>query len=198
MSTAPQAKKLLTAEEYLAQERLAPYKSEYFQGEVFAMAGASRQHNRIAVNLYSAAHAQLKDGRCEIYPSALRVKVSATGLYAYPDATIVCEDAQFEDEHLDTLLNPLVIFEILSSSTDSYDRGFKSFQYRQLPSLKEFIIIAQDRPLVEHYHRQKKGTWQMIELTKLSEALKLVSVPVTIPLRVLYARVEFKKEKDKP
>ena len=144
-------KPLLTPEEYLARERRAETKSEYLRGEVFAMAGASRAHNLIASNAAGELRQQLRDRPCEVYPSDMRVKVSPSGLYTYPDVTVVCGEPQFEDAEVDTLLNPKVLVEVLSPSTADYDRGGKFTHYRRLPSLQEYVLISQDRPLVEHY-----------------------------------------------
>jgi Uma2 family endonuclease len=139
MSTA--ANKRYTPEEYLALERAAPFKSEYLGGEIFAMAGTSKEHVRIARNLIAALHDQLRNSPCEVFGSDLRVKVSRTGLYTYPDVTIACADLEFEDERVDTLLNPRVIFEILSDSTEAYVRGKKFHHYRQIPSLMEYVLV---------------------------------------------------------
>ena len=118
-----QAKAHLTAEEYLALERKAPYKSEYLKGEVFAMTGASRRHNLISLNIGAELRAQLRQRPCEVYTSDMRVKLGATGLYTYPDVVVVCGEPAFEDAEVDTLLNPILLVEVLSKSTEDYDRG---------------------------------------------------------------------------
>ena len=132
-----QVKVYYTPDEYLALERKAEYKSEYFGGEIFAMTGASRKHNLVAGNIFAALHLQLKKRPCEIYPSDMRVKVSPTGLYTYPDVAVVCGEPMFDDEQKDTLLNPTVLVEVLSKSTASYDRGEKFEHYRKIKSLAE-------------------------------------------------------------
>jgi Uma2 family endonuclease len=195
MSSVP--KRLLKPADFLAQERQAPLESEYYQGEVFAMARASRQNNRIAFNLIRDASRQLKGRPCEIYPSGMRVKVTKTGLYTNPDATIVCDHPQFEDAETDTLLNPLVIFEVLFPSAERYDRGARTAQYRTVSSLRECLLIAQDEPRVEHYVRQGDSNWPVTELTKLTDSIRLTSVPVVISLAELYDRVELEPDTDR-
>src|SRR5919199_1130147 len=135
MSAVPKTR--LTPEQYLAIERKAEFKSEYYNGEMFAMAGASEPHNRIKDNLIGELHARLKVSACHSYSSDMRVKVSRTGLYTYPDIVIICGKPELEDAHGDTLLNPQVIIEVLSDSTEKYDRGKKFRHYKQIESLRE-------------------------------------------------------------
>lgn len=132
-----------TPEQYLERERSATYKSQYYRGEIFAMSGASREHNLVVANLLRTIGNQLLDRPCELYPSDMRVKVQDSGLYTYPDAVIVCGKPQFEDRHIDTLLNPLVLFEVLSESTEAYDRGAMSAQYRRLSPLRSWCLCLQ-------------------------------------------------------
>jgi Uma2 family endonuclease len=185
------AESAYTPEQYLALERQAHYKSEYVNGGIFAMAGASREHNQIAFNLAGELHSQLKNRQCLAYFSDLRVKVSATGLYTYPDVAALCAEPDFEDAHLDTLLNPSVLIEILSPSTEAYDRGDKFAHYRRLPSLMEYVLIAQDKIRVEHYFRQDQQ-WVLTEMSGLDDTLYLVSLQCEIPLREIYAKVDLK------
>jgi Uma2 family endonuclease len=192
MSTVP--KRFLTPEEYLAQERRAAFKTEYYQGETFAMAGASREHNLIVGNVVREVGNGLKGQRCEVYPSDMRVKVSATGLYTYPDVTVVCDTPEFEDEHRDTLLNPTLLVEVLSDSTEAYDRGAKSEQYRKLSSLREYLLIAQDRSHVERYMRQPDGGWLLREVAEPDGVVALGSVPVVLPMSEIYRQVAFSDE----
>lgn len=161
MSSLPKAR--FTPQQYLALERAAETKSEFFNGEIFAMAGASREHNLIATNVVRELSAQLKGRPCETYPGDMRVKVSETGLYTYPDVVVVCGEPRFEDEHGDTLLNPTLVVEVLSPSTEAYDRGEKSSHYRRLASLAEYVLIAQDRCHVERYARRPDGLWLLAE-----------------------------------
>jgi Uma2 family endonuclease len=147
-----QAQKRSTAEEYLALERQAQCKSEYYAGEIFAVAGASRWHNLIVANVIGELRSQLKGQPCTTYPSDMRVKISPTGLYTYPDVTVVCGEAQFDDTQQDTLLNPTLIVEVLSESTAAYDRGGKFAHYRKLATLMEYVLITPTKPHIEHYH----------------------------------------------
>ena len=180
----------LTAEEYLVLERKATTKSEYLNGRVYAMVGASREHNLIAVNTASELHVQLRERPCETYINDMRVKVDPAGLYTYPDVVVVCEEPRFEDDDLDTLLNPTVLIEILSPSTEAYDRGEKFAHYRQLESLREYLLVAQNRGCVERYCRQ--GTqWLLTEFSALDDEFDLVSIGCQLSLYAIYAKVEF-------
>jgi Uma2 family endonuclease len=179
-----------TPEQYLALERQASHKSEYVNGGIFAMAGASKEHNQIAFNLAGELHSQLKNGPCLAYVTDLRVKVSTTGLYTYPDVAALCHEPDFEDAQMDTLLNPSVIIEILSPSTEAYDRGDKFAHYRRLPSLIEYVLINQDKIRVEHYIRQDRQ-WVLTEMDRLDDTLCLISIQCQIPLREIYAKVGF-------
>ena len=158
----------LSPEEYLALERKAEVRSEYLDGDMVAMSGGSREHNLIVTNLVSELRLQLKGRPCEVYPSNMRVKVSATGLYTYPDVVVVCGEPTFEDESVDTLLNPTLIIEVLSDSTEAYDRGGKFAHYRKLASLMEYVLIAQTKPHVEYYVRQPDNRWLLAETNNLS------------------------------
>jgi Uma2 family endonuclease len=185
------ASKRLLPKEYLAQERHAEFRSEYLRGEIFAMAGASFEHTSIKDNMAGEARNQLKGGPCRALTSDMRVKIDATGLYTYPDITIVCGEPKFEDNVFDTLLNPRVLVEVLSDSTEKYDRGTKFAHYRQVPSLAEFVLVAQDQPLVERYVRQADNSWLLTEFKGLSATFEFVSIPVRIPLAEIYAGVSF-------
>jgi Uma2 family endonuclease len=182
-----------TREEYLAMERKAAFKSEYLNGFITAISDASREHNRIAGNVYHKISDQLENRPCEAFISDLRVCVSSTGLYTYPDVIIVSGNAEFQDDEVDTLLNPTVIVEVLSPTTESYDRGAKFAHYRRLPSLKEYVLVAQSHVLVERYTRQGDD-WVFSALDDLDGTLKLVSINCSVPLRDIYARVSFSDE----
>ena len=192
MSAVP--KPYVTPAEYLALERRAETKSEYYQGEIFAMSGASREHNLIGVNVAGELRQQLRNRDCEVYPSDMRVRVTPTGLYTYPDVVVVCGEPQFEDGELDTLLNPKVLFEILSPSTADYDRGGKFAQYRRLASLAEYVLISQDRPLVEHYVRQPHDQWLLSEQSGLTDTLVLPSIRCQLALSEIYLKVQLAVE----
>ncbi len=186
----PQLKSRLTPEDYLAIERGAEFKSEYFNGEIFAMAGASRAHNAIVLNIGSEIRQHLKHRPCKAYVNDLRVKVSPTGLYTYPDLVVVCGKEQFEDAHLDTLLNPTLIIEVLSDSTEAYDRGRKFEHYRHLDLLVEYVLIAQHRPHVESFRRQPDQHWLLTECNGLNGTLRLQSIDCDLALAEVYDKVE--------
>jgi Uma2 family endonuclease len=189
MSTAEKTR--LTAQEYLAQERRADVRSEFYRGEMFAMAGATWEHTLIKDNLAREAGNRLHDGPCRVVTSDLRVKVNATGLYTYPDIIVVCDEPQFEDSLFDTLLNPRAVVEVLSDSTEKYDRGTKFAHYRQIPSVQEYILVSQDSPLVERYVRQVDDTWTLKEFRGLDRTFEFASVPVEVPVADIYRGVKF-------
>ena len=179
-----------TPQEYLALERKSETRNEYYNGEIFAMAGASREHNLIAGNLFRDIGNQLEDRPCETYMNDMRVWIEATGLYTYPDVVVVCGEPRFQDREVDTLLNPTVIVEVLSPSTEAYDRGDKFRHYRRIDSLREFVLISQDRMMVERYTRQGKD-WVLSDMTDPDQVLKLESIGCQIPLDRIYAKIKF-------
>jgi Uma2 family endonuclease len=180
----------LTPEEYLAIERHATYKSEYVNGEVFAMSGASPRHVLIVTNVVAELRQQLKQRPCTVYSTDLRVKVRPTGLYTYPDVIVVCDQPQFDDEQRDTLLNPTVLVEVLSESTKDYDRGGKFEHYRTLTSLAEYVLIAQDKYHVEHFVRQPDNRWLLAETNRLDDTIHLPSIACDLALTEVYDKVE--------
>ena len=155
------------------------------------MGGASRRHNLIVSNLVRHIGNALAERAFEVYPNDMRVKVSPTGLYTYPDVSIVSSNPQFEDSHVDTLLNPTVVIEVLSKSTQGYDRGQKWHHYRQISSLRDYVLVAQDHCGIERYSRDADGPWVLWETDELSGSLALPSVDCTIAIAEIYARVEF-------
>ncbi len=183
-------KRRYSPEEYLAIERVADFKSEYLDGTIVAMAGASREHNLITGNLAAEIRTQLKNRPCETYQSDMRVLISQTGLYTYPDVSVVCSEPIFRDEKQDTLLNPTVIIEVLSPTTESYDRGKKFEHYRRLASLREYVIVAQNEVFVEHYVR-RGDEWIQTEFRSIDHTLSLQTIDCHIPLREVYARIVF-------
>src|SRR6185369_10474366 len=184
-------KTIYTPDEYLALERSCETKHEYYNGEIFAMGGASRYHVLIVTDSVVALGSQLKEGPCQVYSADLRVKVSPTGLYTYPDVIVLCEEPQFSDEQKDTLVNPALIIEVLSESTEDYDRGRKFEQYRTIDSFVEYLLIAQDRPHVEHHARQADGSWLLYETNNLADTIQLKSVPCVLRMADIYAKVNF-------
>ena len=189
MSAVPKPRKLTEAE-YLAHERAAAFKSEFFAGELFAMSGARYPHNRAKENLVGELFDRFKGGPCQTLSSDMRVKVSASGLYCYPDIVVVCDPPEFEDENEDTLLNPRVVIEVLSESTERYDRTTKFGHYQRVPSVREYVLVAQDEPLVQRFVRQDDGAWGLVSFAGLGAELQFASVPARVPMRDVYAGVD--------
>jgi Uma2 family endonuclease len=178
----------LTIPEYLAFERQVETRNEYLDGEVFAMTGASRAHNLIAGNLFGEIRGQLKGRRCEVYQESMRVRTPA-GLFTYPDVVAVCGEPRFDDSHLDTLLNPILVVEVLSASTASYDRGAKAAQYRSIPSLAEHVLVAQDQIRIERWTKQEGDEWRHEELSALDQLLELPAIGCRLLVGDVYERV---------
>ena len=189
MSTAEKIR--YTPAEYLARERKAEYKSEYFRGEIFAMAGASQAHNLIASGISRLLGNHLIERRCQVYQSDMRLKVGASGLYTYPDVAVVCGKPEFDDSHTDTLANPVVLVEVLSPSTANYDRGVKFDHYQQIPSLKHYVLAEQDRPHVDVFTRESEHRWAYCSYNGLEVVAELPAIDCRLPLRDVYALVEF-------
>jgi Uma2 family endonuclease len=189
MSAIPKPK--LTPEEYLAIERKADFKSEYYRGEMFAMAGASEEHCLVKDNLAREIGMQLKNGPCRLATSDLRVRVDPSGLYTYPDIVIYCDKPKFIDHHFDTLVNPTVLIEVLSDSTENYDLGDKFRHYRQIESLQEYVDAWQDEPFIERRIRQSNGQWLLADASGLDAILEFTSIPARVPLAELYRNVDF-------
>ena len=187
-------KTLLTPEQYLAIEREAEYKSEYFQGEMLAMALSDWVHNQLVVNLVAGFHNQFRSRPCDVYPSQMRVLVRATGLYTYPDVVVVCGERQFVDERRDILLNPSLLVEVLSPSTEAYDRGRKFQQYRSIESLVEYLLVASDRVRADLYTRQPDGRWLLTSADRLEDSLDLQSAGFRLALAELYEKVDLPGE----
>lgn len=188
MSALPVLKKKWTPEEYLAWERLQPEKHEFHDGDVFGMAGATFEHNQIVINVGAELRALLREKPRRVCASDLRIKVPATGLYTYPDASVVCGRPEFEDDKLDTLLNPLILVEVLSDSTKDYDRGTKFTNYRTITSFRDYVLISTDKILVEYHTRKEDGSWVLREF-KAGERFKLESVGCEIAVDELYLKV---------
>lgn len=185
------AEQFMTPAEYLAWERGADSRSEYLNGCIYAMSGASLRHNRIVASLAVALGVQLRGKPCEPFFGDMRVKVNPTGLYTYPDVVVVCGEPELEDQHFDTLLNPAVIIEVLSASTEAYDRGDKFAHYRALGSLTDYLLVAQDQPRIEHYCRQANGQWLYSASEGLAAQIEIATIGCALPLAEIYERVEF-------
>ncbi|HEU4323649.1 MAG TPA: Uma2 family endonuclease [Roseiflexaceae bacterium] len=186
-----QPHRYVTNEEYLALERSGTEKHEYLAGSVYAMAGASARHNRIAGSAYASLYAQLRQRNCTVYPSDMRVKAVQTGMYAYPDITIVCGNEQFEDDTQDSLLNPVIIIEVLSPSTEKVDRGRKFQSYRTMLSLREYILISQDDCRIERFARQSDNTWVYSEAAGHDDVIELSTIQCVLRLADVYEKVTF-------
>jgi Uma2 family endonuclease len=185
-----EAQKRLTPEEYLAIERQAETKSEYLDGAMYAMSGASPRHALITGNIVTALGGRLRDRPCYVFPSDVRVHVSPAGLFTYPDVVVACGELQYRDDRRDTLLNPLVLFEVISESTEAYDRGRKFEHYRAIPSLAEYLLVAQHKPHVEQFVKQPDGRWLLGEFSRPEEAVTLPSLGCTLALAEIYAKVD--------
>ena len=192
MSAIPKRK--LTPEEYLEIERKAEYKSEYFDGEIFAMAGANRNHCLFCSNLNGLFWQHLKGKDFEAYSSKMRMFVPKTNFYTYPDVVVVCGEPKFQDKVFDTLLNPTLLIEVLSESTESYDRGKKFQHYRSIESLQEYVLVSQDEARIEKYLKQGDGFWVLSEAFGLDAKVKLDSIDCEIALSEVYDKVNFSDE----
>jgi len=186
-----QPQKIYSQEEYLEMEREADYKSEYFQGEIFAMAGAGLNHNRITENISGECYVFLKGKSCKSYSSDLRIHIPVNGLYTYPDFLIICGKNEYLDARKDTVLNPTVIVEVLSKSTSAYDRGEKFHFYRSIPSLKEYVLIDSSSIAAEVFRKSDEGVWFLAsEAYNISEAIELGSIDLKLDLNDIYADTE--------
>jgi Uma2 family endonuclease len=179
----------LSPQEYLRLERLAERKSEYFDGEVIPMPGVSREHNVINGNLVFEFKSQFAGRPCEVYFCELRVKIPATNSYAYPDIAALCGESAFEDANVDTLLNPQVIIEILSDSTERHDRGLKLHHYRAIESLQEYVLVSLSECRVERYARNNSGEWLYSDVADPEGSIELSSVACRLSLARIYDRV---------
>jgi len=176
----------LTEEQYLHLEREAQTKSEFHDGQMFAMAGGSPTHAFLANRMGGLLDRQMAPG-CRTFNSDLRIKVPVAGLYTYADCSVICGDLQYANDQRDVVLNPLLIAEVLSPSTESYDRGKKFELYRTIPSFREYLLVHQDRPHVEHYSRQDDNSWVLRDYTAANDVLTIARLNIQIPLADLYS-----------
>jgi Uma2 family endonuclease len=184
MSSLPEC--YLTPEEYLALERKAEYKSEYIDGTVYSMAGSSERHNLITGNLITELNIQLRQIPCRVYPSDLKVRIPNSKRFFYPAVSVVCGETEFADNERDIILNPVLIVEVLSESTAAFDRGKKFQSYQQIESLKEYLLVAQDEYLVEHFLRQEKEHWLYTKLSGLEASVTLPTIKCELALSEIY------------
>jgi Uma2 family endonuclease len=180
----------LSVQEYLRLERQAETKNEYLDGQMVAMTGGTLRHNAIIANVVSELHRQLRGRPCQVFPNDLRVRIPSANVYVYPDVTVVCGEPRIEDTYADTLLNPIVVIEVLSPSTEAYDQGKKRRWYQSLDSLSEYLLISQNMPLIERYVRQGDG-WLLNRAEGLDSVLSLPSIQAELVLAEVYAKVMF-------
>ncbi len=184
------AKTLFTPEEYLLKERKAEFKSELRDGLIIAMPGASRHHCHISGNIFGELYIQLKSSHCEVFINDMRVRIPKKLTYTYPDVVVVCDEPLFEDDHVDTLLNPTVIFEVLSPSTEHYDKNEKFLAYQTIESLQEYILVSQDEVKIEQYVR-KNDKWDMTIFNSLNALFQLGSIACQLAIKAIYTKVRF-------
>ena len=184
MATLPNSP--LTEEQYLEIERLAEFKSEFHDGQMFAMSGGSPNHALLAVAIGALLYSQMPKG-CRVFSADLRIKVASAGLYTYPDCSVICGELQLFSDQKDVVLNPLLIVEVLSPSTEGYDRGKKFELYRTIPSFQEYLIVHQDQRHVEHFSKQDDGSWLLRDHVGVDDSVTIARLGVHIPLADLYA-----------
>lgn len=181
-------KYLISPEEYLELERKAEFKSEYYDSVIYAMAGGTEAHNLIMMNVGTELNIQLRNKPCKVYPSDMKVR-SSRKRFHYPDVSVVCGDVKFHDKRKDVYLNPTVIIEVLSDSTAAYDKGDKFLSYQLIESLQEYVLISQEKPLIEKYIRQPDGNWLYSKVEGLKGNIALVSIKCRLRLADVYAKV---------
>ena len=187
MSALPQIK--ISFEDYLIRERASQTKSEFYAGQIFAMVGGTPQHNTIGVNLVASIRNRLRGTPCRPFNSDQRIRIQSCGLATYPDVSIVCGEMELDSQDVDAIINPCVIFEVLSNSTECYDRGKKFDFYRQLHSLREYVLISQEESQAECFARQPNGDWLLSIYKGLDSVLRLSTVAIEIPLKEIYEDV---------
>ncbi|MCI0389160.1 MAG: Uma2 family endonuclease [Acidobacteria bacterium] len=188
MSTKPDYK-YLTPEEYLAIERKAEYKSEYINGVMYAMAGGSPQHSLISGNVLTELNIQLRNSPCQVYNIDMKTRVPSSRRFQYPDVTVVCEEARFADDERDVLLNPLLIVEVLSDTTAAYDRTEKFGEYKEIESFGEYLLVAQDEPVVECFLKRPDGSWIGAKVEGLDQSVELMTINCRLKLKDVYSKV---------
>lgn len=196
MDSLPKEKIYMTPEEYLDFDRNSPIRHEYFEGKIVAMTGANKNHNLINANLAADLAAQFRaDGStCRVFSNDMRVKIENKSGFAYPDIAIACGNLEFEDDEIDILNNPMVIIEILSESTEAYERGDKFAHYRAIPTLLEYILVSQNKCRIEQFVRKEGRMWSMLHYEDMGQILKIESIDTGLPLSNIYHWVEFEDE----
>ena len=196
----PQSVKRYTPQEYYALEQEAEGRSDYYKGEIFAMSGGSPRHSLIASNLVRETGNRLKGRPCKAYGSDLRLKVSATGLRCYPDVSVYCQPLELDDEDVarQTCTNPTAVFEVLSKTTEAYDRGFKAENFRRIPSLSAYVLVSQEVPHVEIYERESRARWVFSEAEGRGAVLSISALSIELPLSEIYDGIDFSDEPPLP
>lgn len=185
---------IMTETEYIAFERDSEIRHEYIQGEIVAMAGASQNHNRLAATMMFLVYGHLRGRGCEVYGGDMRVKIGTADIQTYPDLSVVCGDIHFTDDVPPAMLNPNLIIEVLSPSTESYDRGKKFSTYRQLPSLQEYVLVSQDSAHIERFVRKNDDVWEFSDAVGLGATVILSSIDCPLALADVYENVTFEGE----
>jgi Uma2 family endonuclease len=192
------ARTAATVEEYFAMERQGEERLEYRDGMIIAMVGGSEAHGLIQLGIGSLLRVALRDRNCFVYPSDVKVHIAAANIYTYPDISVVCGKREFTPGRHDAILNPILLVEVLSPNTEIYDRGKKFSHYRRIPSLREYVLVAQDMPMVEHYVLQEDGTWNWAAVEGLRESITLSTIGCTLDLGEIYRQVEFTTDESAP
>ena len=189
-----QPKPFISEEAYLTFERASPGRHEYYRGVIYAMTGGKEPHNLIAGNALASFHVQLRRKPCRVYQSDMRVKILQTGLNTYPDVVVVCGQPQFTDTIHDTIINPVVIVEVLSASTERYDRGMKFQHYQAIPTLQDYLLIAQDQYRIEHFSRQENDRWLLRSAIGIDAQVAITSIECVLTLADVYEKVDLDLE----
>lgn len=190
------AKKYFTVEEYLELEDAAEYKSEYYQGEIFAIAGGSINHNQIIVNVVTQLNQAHPHHKCRSFATELKLWIKEIDFFSYPDLVIICDKPQFYPARTDIILNPLIIIEVLSKSTEAYDRGKKFQFYRSIPSFQEYILIDQYSVHIDQFYIDSQGKWTLRDYNDIKDILKFSKIDFEIPLEKVYELVDFELEEN--
>ena len=190
--TALPKKQFISEEDYLTMEEVSPVKHEYFDGEIFQMAGASEQHNTVTINIAGELHQQLKKRPCKVYQNDMRLYIEKEGIYVYPDVMVVCGKPEIKKfKSLDNILNPVLIVEVLSESTADYDKGAKFEQYRTIESFKEYLLVSQDRKQLTRYTKQTDGSWILMDFIGDKTRIELFSIECSLAIEDIYDKVDF-------
>ena len=185
------AHEYMTAQQYFTLEETSDGKHEYYRGAIYAMTGGTARHNLIVANLIALLHGQLRGTTCRVFPSDLRLKIELTGLYTYPDVSVICGPISFGDNRQDTVTNPVVLIEVLSPSTENYDRGRKFEHYRTIDTLQEYVVVAQDRVHIEHYVRQDNNRWVLVDFSTIDQIVHVGAINCTLSVELVYENIMF-------